>query len=126
MPEYFLRIIGEEPVTKRMVAEDHDTAIRAAIRWEGHNPDMDLTCGLQRIAARRKSVWLLRPDAGCEDDEAFEREALDDFTKAAGWAGSATRARNNGQATGNGRLRKLTSEEPPPLRRRLSRWLRRP
>jgi hypothetical protein len=121
MPEYFLRIIGERTVTKRMVADDHDTAIRAAIRWEGHNPDMDLTCGLQRIAARRKSVWLLRPDAACEEDETFAREAIDDFTRAAGWAGSGGR-KDGVRASG----KEAASDELPPLRRRLSGWLRRP
>ena len=125
MPEYFLRIIGERTVTKRMVADDHDTAIRAAIRWEGHNPDMDLTCGLQRIAARRKSVWLLRPDAGCEDDEEFAREAIDDFTRAAGWAGSGKRE-GGVRAGRNGRAEGAASDEQAPLRRRLSGWLRRP
>jgi hypothetical protein len=87
--EYYLRILARETVTKRMEADDDDTAIRAAIRWEGQNPDMDLTCGLRRVALRRKSVWYLRPDAGCEEDEELARQAVDDFTIAAGWTGQA-------------------------------------
>lgn len=122
MPEYFLRIIGEQTVTKRMVADEHDTAIRAAIRWEGHNPDMDLTCGLQRIAARRKNVWLLRPDAACEEDERFAREAMDDFTRAAGWAGRKDAAR----AAEPGEAKNAAPDDARPLRRILSGWLGRP
>jgi hypothetical protein len=94
MPEYFLRILGSQNITKRLVAEDHDTAIRAVLRWEGQNPDMDLTCGLQRIAARRKSVWLLRPDATCEDDEEFIREAMNEPAKAAVREGPRSRLRD--------------------------------
>ena len=88
MPDYYLRIIGREITIKRMVAEDHDTAIQAVLKWEGHNPDMDLTCGVRRIAVRRKSVWLLRPDSDCKDDEDFARDATDRLTDAKGTAGS--------------------------------------
>lgn len=107
MPEYFLRIIGDELKIKRMVAEDHDTAIRAVLKWEGENPDMDLTCGVKRIAVRRKSVWLLRPDSGCEVDDDFGRDSTDKLTI----------ARGTSQESG--------SADPGSLAHRLFGWLHR-
>ena len=125
MPEYFLRIFGSEIVTKRMVAGDHDTAIRAVLKWEGENPDMDLTCGPQRIAARRKSVWLLRPDANCEEDEDFAREARDKFTIAVGWAGSRRRMNDRVEMSRTARAQETLGEPKSPRQRPFA-WLRRP
>jgi hypothetical protein len=50
---------------------------------------MDLTCGVRRIALRRKSVWYLRPDLSLQVDEDFARHAVDTFTEAAGWTAKA-------------------------------------
>ena len=125
MPEYYLRIIGKEITIKRMVAESDDIAMRAAIQWEGQNPDMDLTCGVRRIAVRRKSVWLLRPDAGYEDDEEFSREAIDSFTVAVGWAGSMRREIDRVEVRGTARAQKTESKKASSPKRRPWDWLRR-
>jgi hypothetical protein len=77
--KYFLRIIARDIITKTMEADDDEAALRAAIRLEGKNPDMDLTCGLRRIALRRKSVWYLRPDINPEVVDGTFRHAVDDL-----------------------------------------------
>jgi hypothetical protein len=123
MPEYYLRVLGKETVIKRMVAEDHEVAMRAAIQWHGQNPDMDLTCGVQRIAVRRASVWLLRPDAGCEDGKDSARDAIDSFTVAAGWTSSAQRTSDSLGVDVTAKAQK-TELEPSWLGPKLSNWLR--
>jgi hypothetical protein len=89
LAQYFLRIIAQDIVTKNMEADDDEAALRAAIRWENHNPDMDLTCGLRRVALRRQSVWYLQPDLNVESDEDRSRHAVDEFTLSAGWTSEA-------------------------------------
>jgi hypothetical protein len=88
MLEYVLKIATEVGVfDKRMFAENDSTAILAAIKWEDHNPDMQLFSDGRLVADKRHSLWCLRPDGIGASIPAKLRVVIDPFTRKLGWAG---------------------------------------